>query len=856
MQKLYHGEEKKMAKLALNIYRSLKANKVRFLALAAIIGIGITTWNGMIMSFTNLSTTYNAAFEQQAMASFTIQTANPSGTGDDAWIDYNNLTTFINDYNEKHNTPIEKFELRIVYDLTFNIRGNKQNGRIIGFQTFDSEGNFNPYPDVNSYRLLEGRGNGFDETSRYRNVTLLEAHLADHWNLMEGDFLGVGKNSVAFQVQGVIGSPEYLLNSGSYADILPSPRRFGVIFVPLQSAQQLVGVTNKVNEVSVLIKNDHSLYEREKVAEEFKNYLESEHDLKLSEAIDRDNQVSYYLLRLDMEEAREMGYALPIILLVMAMAGLYVLLQRMVTAERKDIAVSQALGYSRRFIIMQYMGIAIVVSIIGTAIGTLIGYLFADQFIPLYVNAIGIKFPSTVQVDWIVVILGIILGLFTGFVGGFLPVRKAIQPIPAESLRFDPSLHITSGKIPLLERILNKLHVNLKVTGLRFPLRNFFRSKRRTFSSVLGVVIAVSLIGMGFGMAESMQTAVVNQYEVFEDWDLKVDYSEIPTNTESIITELNSLSGVASTYHLTSGATLTSEKSNIEKTVQLIGLKNSNGYLGHNFYFEDGFYDPEGVVLSLPVAKKLNIGVGDQINLEIANLTNLVSIVPFRAHFELVNVSLEVSGIVDEFNGLVAYIDLENMASLSSFPGEPANSVVLKINDPTSERIEEVRSFIYENLGENVRLVSTKSETAGDLIGLLNILYYLMYVLAAFSVLLAVAMVYNTVYINLEERKREMATLLTIGTPGRKIISSVTLENTIVTIIGTFFGIILGYLLLFFFMEVIIDMEFFRIKTFISNDTILISFFMTLFGVYFAQYFPLKRILNLNLAEATKERVV
>ena len=149
--------------------------------IAFVIAVGITTWNGMIMSFTNLSTTYNTAFEQESMASFTIQTANPSGTGDDAWIDYTNLTSFINEYNAKHNNEIAKFELRIIYDLDLSIRGNRQNGRIIGIKTTDSNGNLRSKPNVNGFRLLTG--NGFDDTSSYRNVTLLEAHLADYWKL-------------------------------------------------------------------------------------------------------------------------------------------------------------------------------------------------------------------------------------------------------------------------------------------------------------------------------------------------------------------------------------------------------------------------------------------------------------------------------------------------------------------------------------------------------------------------------------------------------------------------------------------------------------------------------------------------
>jgi ABC-type antimicrobial peptide transport system permease subunit len=57
-------------------------------------------------------------------------------------------------------------------------------------------------------------------------------------------------------------------------------------------------------------------------------------------------------------------------------------------------------------------------------------------------------------------------------------------------------------------------------------------------------------------------------------------------------------------------------------------------------------------------------------------------------------------------------------------------------------------------------------------------------------------------------------------------------------------------------MSIILELEFFRIKLFISNETILFAFVLTFIGVLIAQFFPLRRALNLNLAEATKERVV
>ena len=825
--------------------------------IALVISTGVMAAHVMITAFIHLDATYKGAFEEHTMASFTLQTANPSGSGSDAWIDYQNLTRIMNDFMDtEEGKTVEKFELRIVFDTTFRVRGHRQNGRIIAYNTTSIDGTYRSQPSVNGYKLLTGNGLSF--SSQYRNACLVEAHLAEYWKLTEYEFIEVGDDYASFQILGTVASPEYLMNMGSYADILPSPRRFGVIFMPLRTAQNVLNVERRVNEISVKLDDSLTKRQREQVAINLKDFLEEENDLKMGEPVDIDDQVSYYLLRLDIEEAREMGIMLPILLLGMACGGLYVLLSRMVVAERKDIGVSQALGYSRNSIIKQYLGIALVVSITGTVIGTVFGVAFSGVFSPLYLEMISLQFPAVITFEWELVIVGMILGLLTGFIGGYFPVKGAIQALPADSLRFDPSLHITTGKVSLVERMLKKLRIQFRVTGFRLPLRNFFRSKRRTFSSVFAVIISVSIISMAWGMMESMNYALSFHYRVAEDWDLKVDFNEVPTNSSDITRAIKAnIEGVANaTYHLLSGATLTSSKSSISKTTQLIGINETDGYFGHYFAFIKGKYDPEGVILTVPIAEKLRVTVGDEVKLELPRLTRLVSTAPLRAHFEMVNFTFKVSGLVDEFNGLVTYISLDKLVEVSNFPGSPANTIYIQLENATEENLERVRSEIYSRYSYNVRNIYTKEEQTSDLLILLEALYWVMYVIAIFAVLLAIAMVYNIIYINLQEQQRELATLLTIGTPNRNIIRNVTIENTVVTIIGSFFGLIFGWILLWFFMAVILDMEFFRVILFMSDYTRFFSFFLTLVGVLFAQYFPLRKALNLNLAEATKERIV
>lgn len=844
-----------MAKIVKNIYRAINASKLRLLTIALVIAIGIISFNGMITAYVHLMRTYGSAFEKYHMASFTMQTANPGGSGEDAWIDYVNLTNYINEFQEQE-PRVKAYELRIVYNTVFEIRGEKQNGLIVAMSTLDSQGNYREQPDVNGYKIFSGTP--YSELSRFQNVCHIDAHLAEYWKLEPQEFIAIGDSRVPFEIAGIIGSPEFLINQGSFVDIMPSPRRFGVVFLPLRPAQRLLGVEGKVNEISVLLEDGVSKNSREKIAADLKLFLETNYDLKLSAPIDIDLQPSYWLLRLDIEEGREFGIVLPIIILGMAIGGLYVLLSRMVVAERKDIGVAQALGYDRRTIILQYLGISMVVAIVGTLIGTLLGLWFLSFFSPLYVDMVSIPFTPEITIEWPIVIAGIVIGLLTGLIGGYFPVRGSIQPLPAESLRFDPSLHITSGKIPLIERVLKLFKINLRVTGLKLPLRNFFRSKRRTFSSVFAIIVSVSLISMTFGMLESMDASLTFYYEVSEDWDLRIDFSEIPTNASQIALgiqqNVDSVTNV--TYHLLSSATVTSSESPQRKQVSVVGINDSDGYLGHKFDFEAGNWTPEGLVLSVPIAEALHVGMNDEVNLELPKLTKLVSTTPLRAHFELVNITFQITGIIDEFNGLNAFVGLQNLVTVSNFPGEPANTILLKIEDPTPERLETISEEILDKYGYNIRNIATKSEQRSEMLEFMDLLYNIIYIVALFAVILSCAIIYNTIYISLQEQKREIATLLTIGTNNRKLIRNITVENTVITLVGTVFGLILGWIMLWFFMRVILDMEFFRIKLFISNNTIITSFILTYIGVLVAQYFPLRKTLNLNLAEATKERVV
>ena len=80
------------------------------------------------------------------------------------------------------------------------------------------------------------------------------------------------------------------------------------------------------------------------------------------------------------------------------------------------------------------------------------------------------------------------------------------------------------------------------------------------------------------------------------------------------------------------------------------------------------------------------------------------------------------------------------------------------------------------------------------------ILYFIQIAVMALALLIA----YNTASINMDERRREHATMFAYGLPARSVLGMAVVESAILGVISTIFGLIGGYLLLQWVVVVLI----------------------------------------------------
>ena len=239
---------------------------------------------------------------------------------------------------------------------------------------------------------------------------------------------------------------------------------------------------------------------------------------------------------------------MPVIMLLVAAASIYIMLGRTVTAQQQQIGLMKALGYGNRTVMVHYLAYALVIGLIGIVIGLLLGLLMSRQITLLYAQELGIPLvESRVYAD--LAISGAILSLIFAALAGLGPARSAAKRTPAEAMYMDPSTANFAGRRSWLERWV---HLPLR---WRLPLRNVFRARRRTISNIIevrkptmygeliiGIVFAFILILMTISWVDSMQYMMDLAFEEIARWDVTAQFNS--PQSETLLDEIAGWEGV------------------------------------------------------------------------------------------------------------------------------------------------------------------------------------------------------------------------------------------------------------------------------------------------------------------------
>ena len=781
-----------MSTLRTKLRRDLSRQKAQFAAVTITVFLGITMFGATYDSFQNLEASY-----AQTATEFTF--ANLTVVGGDVVRFAADTAGF---------PGVEAVSTRTVADLPFRLGDTKLQGRVVGVPESG--------PIVNRVLVLEGSGlTGPDGV-------LMEEHLASHFDIVPGDSFDIqGPNGwTEVEVVGIISSPEYIWPAASRQEVITTPDNFGVVFATQSTATALSGIGSP-NEAVVY-------YQGGEENETLSGSLTTRaYALGALETFTRAEQPSNAALEEDLAGFEEMGLFFPILFLSAAAMAAYVMITRLVYAQRPQIGILLANGFTNRQVLRHYLGYGIVPGLIGSIPGAVAGVLLARVITGLYTGFISVPitvirfYPTTL-------IAAIALGLLATLLAAAAPALAASRLSPAESMR--GSAPPGRGRASLLERLIPPLR-NLPIRW-RMTLRGIERNSRRTIYTVIGVVLSLMLILVSWGMLDTIEHLLNRQFVQIQKEDARV-YFTTPVNTTDLaaLDNIEGIAGVEPSLELP----IAIEANGDRYETFLIAVDRQTEM--HTFFTGKDTTTTlpiDGVLAGIGVADRLNIVAGDAVSLTVGGVD--------------LTMDTHVSEFIDEPLGSMVYIAAGYAEELSGIP-LPATSALLTYEEGASS--SDIRNAIVEL--PQVAAFEDAKAIYNIMQDYMALFYVFIGVMLAFGAAMAFALIFNTMSVNIAERSREVATLLAVGTKRSMISRLITTENLLVAAIGIPLGLVAGYLTSAAAMASF-QSDMFRFELYVKPLTFVWSSLAILIVALISQWPGLRAVGRMDIARVVKER--
>ena len=522
------------------------------------------------------------------------------------------------------------------------------------------------------------------------------------------------------------------------------------------------------------------------------------------------------------------GKVFPVIFFLVAALVSLTTMTRMVEEQRVQIGTLKALGYSKTSIASKYMIYAFLATIGGSVTGVLLGekifpWVIIYAYKIIYPNMDTMEIPY--RLDYGMMAVG--LALLCTLAATILSCYKELAAHPAELMR--PAAP-KQGKRVLLERI-GFLWKHLSFTQ-KSTCRNLFRYKKRFFMTIFGIGSCMALLIVGFGLRDSIVHIADIQYSQIQRYDgmLQIHDDASEEEMEQLYEYLDDNSEVDQ-YVNVSMKTLDAH-ANGETRSPYVVVPQSVEDLKDFIVFQDRKtkevyeFDENSVIVTEQLAEHLNVKAGEEIQLTTTDGRE---------------VSLTVTHVVENY--MMHYVYVSPQVYEEAFGEKPEYSMLLiRLTDEGKEEEESIGQDILKfPAAFAINYVSENKAQIESMLGSLNIVIVVLILSAG---LLAFVVLYNLNNININERRRELATLKVLGFFDPEVAAYVYRENIFLTIIGAFLGVALGALL-HRFVIVTVEVDQVMFGRTVSVLSYLISGGLTcLFSaiVNYAMYFKLKSI--------------
>ena len=342
----------------------------------------------------------------------------------------------------------------------------------------------------------------------------------------------------------------------------------------------------------------------------------------------------------------------------------------------------------------------------------------------------------------------------------------------------------------------------------------------------------LAIIGLAIGISSLIVvTSVMNGFEKeLEDRILGVIPHSVITsdnpisNYENIITNIKknrevidaspyiNIQAIVSSSYDTRGISVIGIDPNIEKNMSIVSDYMLIGNL-------DNIEKDNSIIIGSLLAANIGAYVGDQINITTSDIkTSIIGSYPRSVNLEIVGI-YELKTEIDQF---LTFISHQTAQKLKNINNDETISIRLKTTNLFDADL--ISQNVLNDLNNNSYSYSSWKNTHGTLFEAIQFEKLLISLMLFLIVGVASILVLSTVVMTVKSKEREIGILLTLGASNKQIILIFFTQGLLVSLIGIFVGIILGFILIF------------NLNNFINFIEYLLG--RNLLDAYFINYFP------------------
>lgn len=480
-------------------------------------------------------------------------------------------------------------------------------------------------------------------------------------------------------------------------------------------------------------------------------------DYDYSAIIDRKSVQGLARLDSELDQHQAFAYVFVVIFVGIAVLVIATSMGRIVEKQRTQIGTMNALGMKRWKVILHYISYSLIVSVLGVIVGLAAGVgAGAPAMIGMFEQYYIVPGLHSAFHPMYIVISAVIVAVCS--FSCFLSCRKVLKIKPAEALR--PAAP-KQGRKCIFERLpfWEKLSFNAQ-----YNLRDISRAKLRTFMGIVGTAVGMLLMLYGVGCNQlvdimtdiSFNKIYTTQYQVKLSADTKLvdaDTLADELSGELLMTDAVEISKVKNA----SSAEKKKETLTVIEGKQLYNLIDVNNEITQLV--------PGTVGISRKLAADMGIKVGDTIYWHIYSKNEW-----HEAVVGSIYRSCETQGI--------AYLreDYEKT-------GAEYTPMLLMTNASKAQDAASLKYVTSVNSREDMIAAYEKS---------MEVVNILVFVMAIFSTIMIVVVLYNSGSLSFNERIKELATLKVMGLQSTQIRHLLTVQNIWLSVIGIIIGTPLG----------------------------------------------------------------